>query len=395
MKTKFIRSLALAVFALLSSNSLTAQSMMSGSFPGTIEFLLGSRFRNVRNDNTTQTNYTGIPDLNSNRGSGTRNTGNIVYGNAGVLQFTITYNVSANTLTTSATNGAGQTFTNVLNNVSTRLTNDGKSSNPVAINFMRLIVGTQTGSSSIVVSNLTIDGLAINGNYGRTNNNGTSQWYITSALLNNGFVVTGTITATGNFANSDNNQIVELNFGYTPTPNAGVLPVSWGEVAARSTTTGNRITWTTLQETNTSHFDVQRSVDGVRFTTIGTVAAAGQSDRSISYQFDDRTAQAGTVYYRLLQVDKDGRQSFSTVVKVQTAAGAANRVAVSGTTVRIDFTRAADRTIQVLDMNGRLVRQVRSADAIVTLNTSEFNNGMYVLVINNPGQQQETHRFVK
>lgn len=394
----FIRTVRSAILFILLPSTILAQSMLIGPFPGASEYLLGSRFRNVRNVNFSQVqgNFTGIPDLGSNRSGVTRKDAVVNYGADGIFNFTITYDVAANTLTTTLTNTAGQTFVNTLDNITSRLSNDGKLSNPVNINLMRLTVRTQTGNSSIVVSNLAIDGFPIQSTYGRINNNGMSEWHIISNHLSNGFVVTGTVTASGNFSNSAEAQRVEFGFGYAPVPNAS-LPVTWGEVKGRATAHGNLITWTTLQEINTSHFDIQRSTDGIRFYNVGSVAAAGESSHKITYQFEDRTSPTGTTtFYRLLQVDKDGSHSYSTIIKIQAGeVNAVTRVVVMGSNLQLRFHTVADRTFAIMDMNGRVVRQMRSADPVVNVNVSELAGGMYVVAVNTPGKEREIYRFVK
>lgn len=64
--------------------------------------------------------------------------------------------------------------------------------------------------------------------------------------------------------------------------------------------------WSTASETASDRYEVQRGADGIGFMTIGTVKAAGYSTSTKEYYYDDATA-TGVVYYRLLQVDIDGK----------------------------------------------------------------------------------------
>lgn len=75
--------------------------------------------------------------------------------------------------------------------------------------------------------------------------------------------------------------------------------------------------WATTQEINSSHFLVERSNNGVDFTSLGGVSAAGMSDEEVKYQFrDDTPPSQGMIYYRLKQVDLDGQFSYSSTVQV-------------------------------------------------------------------------------
>jgi len=67
------------------------------------------------------------------------------------------------------------------------------------------------------------------------------------------------------------------------------------------------IHWTTASETNNDYFTIERSEDGANFVAIGTVKGAGNSTRSIDYQFTDYEPAGSVNYYRLKQTDFDGR----------------------------------------------------------------------------------------
>lgn len=94
------------------------------------------------------------------------------------------------------------------------------------------------------------------------------------------------------------------------------LPVKWQGFTAGKTATGVLLQWQTGQEENTRHFVVERSLDGVSFTAIGNVEAAGLSTTTRHYTYADRQPLSGRSYYRLQQVDRDGKVSISAVVAV-------------------------------------------------------------------------------
>lgn len=77
------------------------------------------------------------------------------------------------------------------------------------------------------------------------------------------------------------------------------------------------ITWGTETETQTGHFEVQRSFDAIRFNQIGTVEAAGNSTDPQFYQFIDKELDRmqgdDVVYYRLREVDQLGEDTFTEI----------------------------------------------------------------------------------
>ncbi|WP_426490744.1 T9SS type A sorting domain-containing protein [Hymenobacter sp. 102] len=97
------------------------------------------------------------------------------------------------------------------------------------------------------------------------------------------------------------------------------LPVTLTSFTGAAITAGNQLRWTTAQEVNSARFVVERSADGVSFQPVGTLAAAGNSSGTRTYQYLDATTLR-TAYYRLRQVDTDGTTAYSSVVVVTRAA---------------------------------------------------------------------------
>lgn len=74
--------------------------------------------------------------------------------------------------------------------------------------------------------------------------------------------------------------------------------------------------WTTLTETNNDYFEVERSLDGTTFKSIGTVHGNGTSDQALSYAWNDPSFHQGINYYRLRQVDYDGTSEYLKTIAV-------------------------------------------------------------------------------
>lgn len=394
MKTKFY-SLVVAVCAtFISAQTINAQQLIAGTFSGTVENLLGVRYRNVRNVNSTQSQglFVGIPDLGSNR-SGSRVDQSLNYGTSGSYTFSITYNPALNTFTTVTTIGAGNTTT-TLNNVSSRLTSDGKTATAPTINYFGLAVRTNNSASTIRVSNLVIEGLPYTGNYQRSNDDGESQWYTINTALTNGFTITGTVTLSGNFSNSTEGQRIQFFFGYTAA-SAGSLPVTWGDFTAkRNNNSSVQLNWETIQEINASHFDVERSEDGARFTKIGSVQAVGTTQNRSNYIFADNNASGSVYYYRLAQYDNDGKRTFSAIVKVGNN-NTKTLFATTGNTVRVQFFEAGAKQIRLMNTNGTLLKQVTVSNMQSDLDVTALSKGIYIVQVVDGKGQSEVFRFMR
>ena len=75
------------------------------------------------------------------------------------------------------------------------------------------------------------------------------------------------------------------------------------------------IAWITLSELNIDYFSVQHSDDGVLYSGIAQIKAAGNSNNAIEYSFNHKNPTAGANYYRLVQFDKDGKfEEFSPIL---------------------------------------------------------------------------------
>ncbi len=70
------------------------------------------------------------------------------------------------------------------------------------------------------------------------------------------------------------------------------------------------LSWQTASEYNSSHFDIEKSRDGQSWNVIGQQIAAGNSNELLSYQFVDAEKNNAAIYYRLNQVDVDGKNEY-------------------------------------------------------------------------------------
>ncbi len=398
MKTKFYTNSVFFLFLLFSQFS-QAQQLLVGPFSGSVENLLGVRYRNVRNVNANQVqaNFTGIPDLGSNRNSplnSTRSDQTLNYGTSGTYSFTVTYDVALNTFTC-VTNIGGINFTNVIPNVSGRLTDDSKIATAPTINYFGLTVRTQNSSSTIRVSNLVLEGTPITGAYERNNSNGESSWYTIASSLTNGFVLSGTVTLLGNFANSAESQRIQFFFGNTAA-SGGTLPIVWGGFTAKRTNSfTSALAWNTLQEQNASHFDIERSVDGIRFEKIGSILANGTTGTTTYYSFEDKNASGSLYYYRLAQYDLDGKKTFSSIQRIGNTSKE-TLVAKNNNNIVIQFFDNGNKQIRLVNMSGVILKQIRTQNLQLDISLTDLPNGIYIVqIINAESQKTETHKFVK
>jgi len=93
------------------------------------------------------------------------------------------------------------------------------------------------------------------------------------------------------------------------------LPLSLLDFEASKLADGRvQLNWQTSEERNTHHFEIERSVDGVRFDhEVGSVKAAGTTNQLLKYQSYDLSPVKGDNFYRLKMVDLDGSYTYSQI----------------------------------------------------------------------------------
>jgi len=147
------------------------------------------------------------------------------------------------------------------------------------------------------------------------------------------------------------------------------------------------LTWSTATEINNKGFELQKSMDSQAFTDIGFVAGYGNSSLVHNYNFTDEKVLSGSNYYRLKQIDLDGRFTYSSIIKLDyskfdwTILG--NPVS-NNSWVQVQMDKAANVIVQVFGMNGDVIQTINKGKIAagtysIPLNLSNFSSGIYVV----------------
>lgn len=169
----------------------------------------------------------------------------------------------------------------------------------------------------------------------------------------------------------------------------GNLPVVLMGFDAVKQNNAVNITWSTQQEFNTNFFQVERSFDGANYTSIGKVAAAGNSTTPRSYSYSDAAPSRGIAYYRVRIVDLDGKVGFTTVKAIRAVASTAKvsvypNPAISVANVVVNNADNQAFSLNVFNRNGQLVSQKRASagTTAVALEVSALPAGDYIIDVN-------------
>jgi hypothetical protein len=168
-----------------------------------------------------------------------------------------------------------------------------------------------------------------------------------------------------------------LNVSSTP------LPVTWQSFSARIGNNGRvKLDWSTSSEVNASHFEIQRSNDSRTFATIKIMNATGNSPSSSYYGFEDEFLPKGIYYYRLNEVDFDGKSEMTRIVSVRVDGNETVRVFPNPATdlLTLESANALNR-IEIFNSTGKLVQRVLSGEKSIRLNIADLPKGLYIISV--------------
>lgn len=172
---------------------------------------------------------------------------------------------------------------------------------------------------------------------------------------------------------------------------SGPLPVTFTNYDVKCNDKGALLTWATATEQNSDRFEIQRSINGVDWITVDKVKAAGNSADARAYQYLDLSG--GAAFYRIRQVDIDGRFTYTAIKQTNCKTGQFDVVlypvpAKDNITVVIKSDNAVRTDLQIMDMGGRTIRivpvQINKGNNTMNLNVSDLSAGQYILVSSDP-----------
>jgi len=184
---------------------------------------------------------------------------------------------------------------------------------------------TANGSSTTTITIRLKDG---------SGNNLTSSGGVVLVYTSNGTVGTvtdnndGTYTVVLTSSNTAGTANITFSVNGTTSPNsaavtfAASLPVLWGNVSAVRNGKTVKVEWSTEQENNVKYFEVERSINGTNWATLPYRIPATNRSTATRYEATDRDYIVLQVFYRVKEVDEDGRFVYSQVKTVYADKGA-------------------------------------------------------------------------
>lgn len=148
--------------------------------------------------------------------------------------------------------------------------------------------------------------------------------------------------------------------------------------------------WVTESETRNDRYEIEKSADGINFSSVGVVKGAGTTYDRVNYSFTDPIAAGSrVVYYRLRIVDMDGKAAYSWTERLSFAGVATDMLLypnpfVSNPKVQVYCAREMEGLLRITNANGQQVlqRNVKLSKGVNIMVVTELNNmnaGLYVV----------------
>ncbi len=270
-----------------------------------------------------------------------------------------------------------------------------------------LITGSLTAAGKLEVKgggSTTLDG----GSFESTGDGVVIESGATVNLENGSSITTSSGTENNGTINSDNsgnsiNGGVDSSGGGTVDPDLGdcssdcgdaSLPVELVSFKGEVTNFTANLQWRTATELNNQGFEIQKSLDGESYEVIGFISGNGTSSQPHSYSFKDPSFNS-FAYYRLRQIDFDGRFEYSPTIFMNEELKNQIRLGpnpYNGGQLNI-YSSFPNTTVSVFDLNGKvylLEADVLRLEQVVV----NLENGLYHVQFTNPSRNQFKMKLV-
>ncbi|MFA6274054.1 MAG: T9SS type A sorting domain-containing protein, partial [Candidatus Paceibacterota bacterium] len=190
--------------------------------------------------------------------------------------------------------------------------------------------------------------------------------------------------------------ISALGIGSINTP----LPVHFNAFDAYADKCNVQLHWSTAMEINNDYFTVERSHDGRVFTGIATVQSMGNSTEKQDYTYMDEHPADGLNYYRIRQVDLDGKHTATNVQQVYVHCNGDEAIkvfpTVSNNSIQVVLPPGyEDATVELLTTLGQVVKvPIEGSNLSYRIRVDHLASAMYMVRIRK-GSQLHSYKIIK
>ncbi len=188
------------------------------------------------------------------------------------------------------------------------------------------------------------------------------------------------------------------------------VPVTYTNFTGKKEGNTNILEWTTATETNNLGYELERSADGNHFSKLDFIASKavnGNSNSVLTYSYIDNKPLVSNNYYRLKQMDKDGKVNYSNVILIKGDKSA--QISITGVypnptrnTLNVNIYAPSSEKVSVVitDITGKVLTQqnmmLNTGINTQQIDVSRLSQGTYLIkTICNNGCESAVTKFVK
>ncbi len=188
-----------------------------------------------------------------------------------------------------------------------------------------------------------------------------------------------------------------VNSNYVPT--SFNLPVELVGLSAVCNETTVTLSWATASETNNDYFTVEKSINTEDWLAIGNVDGSSNSNEIKHYSFEDNEPMTGISYYRLKQIDFDGKYEYFGPVAVQCNRDATGILVYPNPAQNSVFIVGSSENpadIFLCDLAGRVIAKYHCENTVTPylVDLEKFQAGVFIILVEAQGST-DCFRIVK
>ncbi|RYZ51838.1 MAG: T9SS type A sorting domain-containing protein, partial [Sphingobacteriales bacterium] len=188
------------------------------------------------------------------------------------------------------------------------------------------------------------------------------------------------------------------NFTSTIAVQSTPLPVQFHSFDGKAKGCDVQLDWVSTNESRNSYFNVEHSADGVAFESIAKVNTdLGASDKT-AYSYTDKSPVSGANYYRVSQVDLDGKQYTTNVLTVKNGCAVVSQVSLfpnpASETVHVKGLSGTN-TVRVFNVLGQQIFEGIATTNVFPVPVKTLASGAYQVQVVQAGKTVFSGKFVK
>jgi hypothetical protein len=203
--------------------------------------------------------------------------------------------------------------------------------------------------------------------------------------------IEGFVTVVIPFVSIDNAGKEDPTPGSVSVEYTSILPVRFISVNGLKLEKSILVSWEVGTEINVDHYELERSVDGITFKTLGNVAA----NNSATYQLEDKNPAEGINYYRIKSVDNNGATLNSNIIKISSSTKSFIQIAPNPVVDFVSISGLSGKgTISIFTIEGKRVDNFIVKGNTISHNLQQLKAGMYIIQYLDNGNVQ-TLKIIK